>query len=147
MTEAIMAFYVQNLWSQNHTRYTKKTVHWIMQGVGSTGAIVGMIIEFMNKETHFRSTHAKLGLSAGIFTVLGMLNGISALFSVELRTYFRPLYWKFLHNLTGIVAFVLGKNILFFFYDNLSLKLVFQSNRNGNAVPRIRKGFFEKKFY
>lgn len=115
MTEAIMAFYVQNLWSQNHTRYTKKTVHWIMQGVGSTGAIVGMIIEFMNKETHFRSTHAKLGLSAGIFTVLGMLNGISALFSVELRTYFRPLYWKFLHNLTGIVAFVLGKNILFYF--------------------------------
>lgn len=104
-----MSFYSQNVWSQQHSRKTKRTLHWLMQAVGSIGAITGMIIEFWQKQNHFQSTHAKLGLSAGIFTAIGMLNGISALWSIELRAFLKPLYWKFIHNLAGITAFVLGK--------------------------------------
>lgn len=111
MTEAILAFYSENVWSQQHTRYVKKTSHWILQTVGSLVAILGMIIEFMNKQRHFTTTHAILGLVAGIFTLIGMLNGVTALFSVELKKRVKPIYFKMAHNITGMAAFVLGKSV------------------------------------
>lgn len=110
MTEAILAFYSENVWSQQYTRPVKKTLHWILQTVGSLVALIGMIIEFANKQRHFTTTHAILGLIAGIFTLLGMLNGVTALFSIELNKYVKPIYLKMAHNVNGIAAFVLGKN-------------------------------------
>lgn len=109
MTQAIMAFYSQNVWSRQHTQPVKRLLHWILQAIGSTMAIAGMIIEYVNRGTHFRSTHSIIGLTAGIFTLIGMLNGVSALWSVELRKYLPPVYLKCFHNLIGIVAFVLGE--------------------------------------
>lgn len=116
MTQSILAFYSENVWSKQHTRKTQKTLHWILQGLGSSAAIVGMIIEFINRwqsnKNHFTSTHSILGLTAFILTLLGMFNGVSALWSVELRTYVKPVYLKMAHNLNGIAAFVLGKKHL-----------------------------------
>lgn len=111
MTEAILAFYSENVWSQQLTRYVRKTAHWILQTVGSLVAILGMIIEFMNKKQHFTTTHAILGLIAGIFTLIGMLNGVTALFSIELKKFVKPIHFKMAHNIAGIAAFVLGKNL------------------------------------
>lgn len=108
MTEAILAFYSQNVWSQPHTRQVKKTLHWVLQAIGSLAAITGMIIEFMNKSRHFQSTHSILGLTAGILTTFGMLNGVTALWSIELKKFVKPIYMKIAHNLNGIAAFVLG---------------------------------------
>lgn len=110
MAEAISVFYSENVWTQQHTRSVRKTLHWILQTVGSLVAILGMIIEFLNKQQHFTTTHAILGLIAGLFTLIGMLNGVTALFSVELKKYVKPIYFKMAHNVTGIAAFVLGKN-------------------------------------
>lgn len=113
MTQSILAFYSGNVWSKQHKRQTHKTLHWILQGLGSSAAIVGMIIEFINKSQkslkHFASAHAIFGLVAFIFTILGMFNGVSALWSVEMRTYVKPVYLKMVHNVNGIAAFVLGK--------------------------------------
>lgn len=117
-----MAFYPLNTWSQQHSRQTKKTIHWILQAIGSTSAIAGMTIEFIGRweksKYHFISLHSKFGLAAGIFTLIGMLNGTSALWSVELRSYMKPIYLKFIHNLTGITAFVLGN-----FFNNTTLTI------------------------
>lgn len=114
MTESILAFYSENVWSKEHTRQTQKTLHWILQAVGSWAAITGMIIEYIGRsqksKSHFSSTHSIIGLIAGIFTLIGMLNGISALWSVELKKYARPVYFKLAHNLNGIAAFVLGEH-------------------------------------
>lgn len=130
MTEAILAFYSQNIWSTYHTRYTRKTFHWILQTIGSLAAIAGMIIEFVNKQRHFQSTHSILGLVAGILTVIGMINGITAAYSIQLKRYVKPIYMKMAHNLNGIAAFVLGNiistmTIVFFFYIHFNCALKF----------------------
>lgn len=117
MTEAIMAFYAHNVWSKQHIRKTQRTLHWLLQAIGSGMAIAGMIIEFVSRDqagkSHFKSTHSIVGLTAGICTLIGMLNGVSALWSVELKKYARPVYFKLVHNFNGIAAFVLGKGIYF----------------------------------
>lgn len=113
MTESIMAFYSYNVWSKQHTRQTQRTVHWVLQAIGSCAAIASMITEYVGRENlskgHFMTTHSKIGLAAGIFTLAGMLNGVSALWSKELKRYLRPVYFKFAHNINGITAFILGK--------------------------------------
>lgn len=130
MAEAILAFYPLNAWSQLHTRQTKKTIHWVLQAIGSISAIAGMIIEFIsrfqNSKYHFVSTHSIIGLIAGVFTIIGMLNGLLALWSIELKTRVKPIYLKFIHNLNGIAAFVLGKvfinfDILFYQINNSTI--------------------------
>lgn len=116
MTQGILSFYSENVWSKQHTRKTHRTLHWVLQGLGSASAMTGMTLEFINKwkssSPHFSSTHSILGLTAFIVTLLGILNGTSALWSVELRAYVKPVYVKMAHNIIGISAFVLGKQFL-----------------------------------
>lgn len=49
------------------------------------------------------------GLASAVFTILGVLNGTSAIWSTELYKWVKPVYSKIFHNITGIAAFVLGK--------------------------------------
>lgn len=114
--QAIMAFYPQNLWSKQYSRKTQRTVHWILQVIGSSAAIIGITIEYIGRcqksKNHFISTHSTIGLIAGIFMLGAMLGGISALWSTKLKQYVRPIYIKLAHNFSGITVFVLGN---FFF--------------------------------
>lgn len=107
-----MAFYSENVWSSGLSRQSKRTIHWILQLVGSSMAIIGATLEFISRDqkgkVHFKSTHAILGLIAVIFTIIAMFNGISALWSTELKRYVRPVYLKLVHNMVGITAFVVG---------------------------------------
>lgn len=113
MTQAILAFYSENVWSKQHTRQMQKTIHWILQALGSSAAITGIVIEYIGRnlksKAHFSSTHSTIGLIAVIFTFIGMINGVSALWSVKLKKFARPVYFKLAHNLNGMIAFVLGK--------------------------------------
>lgn len=112
MTQAILVFYSENVWSKQHTRQTRKTFHWILQAIGSLAAIIGIIIEFIGRslksKSHISSTHSTIGLIAAISTFVGMFSGIHALYSMELKKYVRPVYSKLAHNLNGIIAFSLG---------------------------------------
>lgn len=116
MTQSIMSLYSENVWSKDHSRKTQKRLHAVLQGVGSTAALIGMGFEvaysMKHNEPHFKSTHSKIGLTAGILTVIGMLNGIGAFWSVELRHHVRPVYLKLAHNLTGLSAFIIGEKII-----------------------------------
>lgn len=117
MTQSIMAFYSENVWSSGFSRQSKRTIHWMLQALGSTLAIIGVILEFISRwqkgKVHFNSTHSVLGLIAIVFTLIAMCNGISALWSTELKRYVRPVYLKLGHNIVGIAAFVVGKAISF----------------------------------
>ena len=70
MTESIMAFYAHNVWSKEHSRQTQRTIHWVLQAMGSCAAIAGMITVYVGLEKvskgHLMTTHSKLGLAAGI---------------------------------------------------------------------------------
>lgn len=111
-----MSLYNQNVWSKNRSRQTQKTMHWIMQLIGSTTAMVGIFCEFIGHVLgttfytgHFKTKHSVLGLIAAIFTLIGMVSGVSSLWSVELKQLTRPIYFKLAHNFNGIAVFVLGK--------------------------------------
>lgn len=112
-----MTFYSENVWSSGLSRQSKRTIHWMLQALGSTLAIVGASLEFISRwqkgKVHFHSTHSILGLIAVIFTIIAMFNGISALWSTELKRYVRPVYLKLGHNIVGLAAFVVGM-VLFF---------------------------------
>lgn len=108
MAESIISLYKHNSWSGHHGRRTKNNVHWILQLGGVGFAIAGMVVLFVERDVHFVSVHSQLGLASGVFTVLGVLNGMSALWAAEMRACVRPVYAKLCHNLTGSLAFVLG---------------------------------------
>lgn len=121
MSEAILTFYGKNIWSEQYSKDTKRFLHWFIQIFGSGLAIIGIIVEFISREyylhkPHFSTTHSILGLIAFILTIIACLNGITALWSVELKRYCKPLYSKCFHVLIGIAAFVVGEqeNIIFY---------------------------------
>lgn len=109
MLEGALTFYSENTWSSQCDKPTKRYVHWIMQTIGSLLALSGILIEYINyRGKHFDTTHSILGLISGIFLLFSLCNGVSALWSVELRNIFRPVLIKAIHNTAGIVAIVLG---------------------------------------
>lgn len=113
MAQAIMMFYSQNLWSKKYPRHTQRTLHWIIQTIASSAVVIGIIVEYIGRwqksKSHFISTHSIIGLIAGIFTVITMLGGVSALWSIKLKKFVRPIYVKLAHNSGGIAVFILGK--------------------------------------
>lgn len=114
-----MTLYSQNLWSKNNTRQTNKTLHWMLQAAGSSIALVGILCEYISREQrgkgHFKATHAYFGLAAAILTTISMFGGVTALWSVYLKRYVKPVFLKLAHNLIGISAFVIG--IHFFHFE------------------------------
>lgn len=124
MAQAIMMFYSQNIWSKRYPRHTQRTFHWILQVIGSSAAILGIIIEYIGRwqksKNHFISTHSTVGLIAGIFLLVTMLGGISALWSTKLKKYVRPIFIKMAHTFSGIAVFILGK----FYQMNSILPLI-----------------------
>lgn len=119
MTQAILAFYSQNVLTQYNSRSVQRRIHWIMQLVGSSMAICGITIQFFStyKTGHFDTVHGIFGLVAISLTIFGMVNGTLALWSVELRHYLKPIQTKFFHNLVGTSAFIVGMVTLFLGYE------------------------------
>lgn len=61
-----------------------------------------------------------LGLVAAIFLGLSILSGCSALFSGKLKSFLRPIFSKFFHNLFAIVSFVFGIVAMIIAYNTRS---------------------------
>lgn len=120
MAQAILTFYPENVWSKKFTRNQKRTLHWMLQVIGSMAAIIGMITEYVGREqkgkSHFKSTHALFGLSAGILALISLMGGISTLWSIELKKYARPIHIKLTHISFGIGTFGLGELSLLMFH-------------------------------
>lgn len=110
-----MSLYSQNMWSKSYDRKKQRTLHWVLQAIGSSIAIFGIVLEYISREKkgkkHFKEGHGLVGLIAAILTIITMLNGVSALWSVNFYKYIKPAYLKLIHNLNGIAAFVCGKII------------------------------------
>lgn len=115
MTQSILAFYSQNVWSRNYSRQTQRTLHWVLQAIGSSMAMVGIVLEYVSREqkgkAHFKFGHGLMGLITGILTLISMVGGVSALWSIYFKRYIKPVYLKLAHNLNGVAAFVCGKNV------------------------------------
>lgn len=111
MAEAILTLYASNGWSFFHSPRTKRNIHWIIQIIGSIMSIVGTLILYPKRTTHFNTIHSVTGLISFIFTVIALINGIAALWPVQFYSNYniRPVVSKIVHNFVGIFAFVFGK--------------------------------------
>lgn len=124
MAEAILTLYSSNCWSFFHTPKTKRNMHWVIQVIGSTMAIVGTAILIPERSTHFHSVHSITGLVSLILIVVALINGIAALWPLEfyMKSQIRPIISKILHNSIGVASFVLGKHffpsIINYFHSN-----------------------------
>lgn len=62
------------------------------------------------------------GLASFVFLIITMLNGVTNLFSSEMRKLVKPVYQRFFHNLMALVTFVLGMASLFYGFDKKTVK-------------------------
>lgn len=113
MAEAILTLYSSNCWSFFHTPRTKRNMHWVIQVIGSTFAIVGTAILIPERSTHFQSAHSITGLVSLILTIIALINGIMALWPLEFYMKFqiRPIVLQIAHNSIGVASFVFGKHL------------------------------------
>nr|XP_053608732.1 uncharacterized protein LOC128674275 [Plodia interpunctella] len=106
MAEGILSLCPDNGWSSFMTLRDKKRAHWILQVLGSALAIIGTVMEITQKKVHFKSLHAQFGLVAMIFTILSLINGLTSLYTYELRKFISPRLSKITHSVFGSIAFL-----------------------------------------
>lgn len=115
MTEAILSFYPHNVWSICLSRTTQRRIHLILQIIGAMIALYGSFVNFYDRarklKEHLISTHSCFGILAAMFTLTTLFNGISALWSTELKNFARPVHFKLVHSSSGVITFLLGKEI------------------------------------
>lgn len=94
----------------NHT--LKLRYHWIAVTISLVLVAIGFIVIIINKNNknkeHFKTWHAIFGLIALIGCVPAVLNGIAALFDVELKNYIKPALNKAIHVASGKLSVIFG---------------------------------------
>ncbi|CAB0032452.1 unnamed protein product [Trichogramma brassicae] len=108
MSEAIVSLGGTNLWSRFLSRRTNSHLHWILQVLGALCFVAGVIVIYLDKQRHFRSVHAKLGIASVGAAAFIFLSGVVSLFAFRLRKLVKPLLSKFTHNTLGLACFAVG---------------------------------------
>lgn len=133
MSEGILVLYNKNIYTiPVRNRWMKKRIHWILQAIGGGMALFGIPYQIYNRQItnrkHFSNTHgitgkfyflnddvggfelffSLKGLISGIFLILTIISGCSALFSIELKRYIRPFFSKASHNFLSVTCYTLG---------------------------------------
>ncbi|CAH1365455.1 probable transmembrane reductase CYB561D1 [Tenebrio molitor] len=109
MAEAIVLFANDNVWTQYIPRTTRYYIHGCLLFTSAVLATVG--IAFMisvHDNPHFHSTHAWTGLVSWIFVLLSQFLGLASAKSQSLKFILRPVWFKFIHNLFGILGYTFG---------------------------------------
>lgn len=141
MAEGILTIYSKNTWSKMTSKKTKTALHWILQVVGCALALAGNAIEIQSKSrNHFVSMHAKLGLVSMVFMVISLVNGVAALFAMDLKRFVKPVYNKIFHSTMSIVCFVTGMVSLIYGYETGFMKRVIVANDDAHHLVWLEVG-------
>lgn len=138
MSEGILVMYSKNtftMWLRNRDPKRRiqlqKRIHWILQVIASLFVLYGVPTMIYNREItgrkHFHNTHAITGkttdnisgedfiksnlisgLISFILLILTVLSGSSALFSLELKRYIKPVFSKTGHNIISTLCYIIG---------------------------------------
>lgn len=94
----------------NHT--WKLRYHWIILTAATIFITIGFAVVFMYKNNlnkkHFKSWHGFFGLLSLISGTPAIINGIGALYDVNLKSFIKPNIIKLIHQASGTVAFIFG---------------------------------------
>lgn len=113
MAEGIMVLYSKNTFTMGlKSRAWKVRAHWILQVIGTGFVMYGTPLEIYHRgvrnRKHFSSPHAITGFVSFILLILSFLSGFSALFSLEMKNYVKPLFSKAVHNFLSFACYVVG---------------------------------------
>ncbi|KAK9881013.1 hypothetical protein WA026_014356 [Henosepilachna vigintioctopunctata] len=111
-TEGILTLNKNNNILKKLTEPNRILLHWILQTIALISITLGFLIALKSKndknKSHFKTWHALFGLLGVIFAILSGLNGISALYSNALKNLYSPKLNKFIHVLSGTLAYLFG---------------------------------------
>lgn len=111
MTEAILCFSSENIFTRYFNHKQRVTLHWTLQILGGCliASAFAVIIASKNSKgkPHFATWHGTIGLVAIIGSALAIFGGLVAKYSFPLRKIIRPVTVKVLHSLLGVIVYIL----------------------------------------
>ncbi|XP_060520198.1 uncharacterized protein LOC132698248 [Cylas formicarius] len=113
MAIAVIVFSDYNLWTINIPRTKRYVIHGVLFGFSVAVLTAGIFIETHRKRqqsnsTHFKSSHAILGLVSWLLCVISLFTGLLAANTSALPGWIRPVFIKFVHNFFGCAGYVIG---------------------------------------
>lgn len=139
MTEAILSFSNENIFTRRLNHRQRMTFHWVLQTIGTVLITIafGVIIASKNSRSkdHFTTWHGIFGLIATIGTILAIFGGVIAKYSFPMRQIIRPVTVKVMHSLLGTIVYILMVFTVFLgFYSNWFKK---NSSLTGIVVSNV----------
>lgn len=114
MAEAVILFSPDNLWSQNISRTTRYIIHGAFLTASAIFVTIGIsLLSYkMDKQSasakHFHGDHALAGFVSWLFVLLSVILGLFAAKPQLFKGIIKPVYFKFLHNIVGLVGYGAG---------------------------------------
>lgn len=111
-SEAVLFISKENPVIKQITRNWKLRWHWGLLTLAALCIAVGFAVAVVNKnqlnKEHFKSWHAIFGLLAVMGFIPPVINGIPALYDVDLKAYIKPNFTKTVHQASGTVGYIFG---------------------------------------
>lgn len=112
MAEAVMIISQGNIIASNLSRQGRVRLHWILQASAAAFIFAGFLVIVINKnlhnKNHFKSWHSVIGLVFLVCVGITSSGGVVTLYSIRLKQYIKPAKMKLVHNLVGVLTFVIG---------------------------------------
>ncbi|KAJ8962910.1 hypothetical protein NQ318_001321, partial [Aromia moschata] len=120
MAESIMLFVGDELWSRQLSRKSKYMVHGILVSVGTFFTIVGnaLVFRYLSPGYHLYTAHGITGLVSMIILIISLFLGYAVNYSDQVRRFIpmRPVWYKLIHNVVGMLGYAIGIASLCFGY-------------------------------
>ncbi|XP_043794732.1 transmembrane reductase CYB561D2-like [Apis laboriosa] len=108
MSEAIVVFAGDSVFTKFLSRGAKRHLHWILQILGLILIVSGVMVMYRVKPVHFKSIHGILGITSAVLAVFLSVAGYPVFIAAKLRNAIKPVAIKFAHNFLGISCFAIG---------------------------------------
>ncbi|CAG9860807.1 unnamed protein product [Phyllotreta striolata] len=120
MAEAIMLFVGDDIWSKKLDRKSKYIAHGIIITVATLVVTAGNILVFMylSPGYHLYTAHGITGLISMILLYISLGFGLAVNYPKQAEKFLplRPVTNKFIHNITGLLAYGIGITSLCYGY-------------------------------
>uniref|UniRef100_A0A182K4X8 ascorbate ferrireductase (transmembrane) n=1 Tax=Anopheles christyi TaxID=43041 RepID=A0A182K4X8_9DIPT len=134
---------------------SRKTVHWLLQSVASACVLIGVVLQYINREMkhkhHFTTVHSIVGLLSVVLVVVSLVGGVVALSGWEVRKLVSTVWLYRVHRAVGTAAFLAGMVTLALAYEKRNFKKSFSKETRfaltiatGIAVVITLLGVFKK---
>ncbi|XP_072928647.1 transmembrane reductase CYB561D2 [Hemitrygon akajei] len=111
MTQAILLFSPESSLILSYSRKIKVRSHWVLQGLATVCAILGLTIisynKYLNDKPHFTSWHGLIGLATVVYVCLQSTGGVTLLYPKLMRKWSLAKL-KLYHATSGLVGYLLG---------------------------------------